>query len=109
MERFIKGDIVVVAFPFSGMRDTKRRPAVIVAELEGNEVLICNVTSSRFDRYSIDLTNDDLEEGLLRLKSRIRPNILFIMENRDIVRKIGHLKDSKIKEVEDKLVRIITD
>ena len=109
MEGFIKGDLVVVAFPFSGMRGTKRRPAVIVAELDGNDFVVCNVTSSRIDRYSIDLKNDDLEEGKLRLESRIRPNILFTMEKECIDYRIGHLKEPKVKELEDRLVGIFTN
>ena len=31
MERFVKGDVVVVPFPFSDLSMVKRRPALVVA------------------------------------------------------------------------------
>jgi len=104
----MKGDLVVVAFPFSGMKGTKRRPAIVVAKLKGDDIIVCNITSSRFDRYSISISNDDLEQGILKSDSQIRPNILFTMENDDIDYKIGYLNESKIKEVENRLVKIFT-
>lgn len=33
MANFVKGDVVVVPFPFSDLTDVKRRPALVVAEL----------------------------------------------------------------------------
>ena len=32
MEEFVKGDVVVLPFPFSDLSQNKRRPALIVAE-----------------------------------------------------------------------------
>lgn len=45
MERFVKGNVVVVPFPFSDLTQAKRRPALIIAELEGNDLILCQITS----------------------------------------------------------------
>ena len=45
MARFIKGDVVVLPFPFSDMTQAKRRPAMVVADLKGNDVILCQITS----------------------------------------------------------------
>jgi len=37
MERFIKGDVVVVPFPFSDLSQAKRQPVLVMAELEGDD------------------------------------------------------------------------
>ena len=34
MEELVKGDVVVVPFPFSDLTEAKRRPALVTASLE---------------------------------------------------------------------------
>jgi len=36
MARFVRGDVAVVSFPFSDLTQAKRRPALIVSNLDGN-------------------------------------------------------------------------
>ncbi len=108
METFAKGDLVVTSIPFTDTIGTKARPAIVVAELEGNDLILCGVTSSRSDGYSLDLTNEDLEDGMLRVESMIRPNILFTIEKCAIHYKMGHLRETKIAEIERNLVEILT-
>jgi len=37
MAKFIKGDVVVVPFPFSNLAHAKRRPAFVLAVLPGDD------------------------------------------------------------------------
>ncbi len=41
MEKLVKGDIVVIPFHFSDLSEAKRRPAIVVATLEGNDLILC--------------------------------------------------------------------
>ena len=67
MARFVKGDIVVVPFPFSDLTHAKRRPALVLADLEGDDLILCQITSQQVrDKYAIDLADDDFETGSLR-------------------------------------------
>lgn len=36
MARFVKGEVVIVPFPFSDLTQAKRRPALVVASLAGD-------------------------------------------------------------------------
>jgi mRNA interferase MazF len=45
MAEFIKGDVVVVPLPFSNLSQAKRRPALVVAELKGDDLILCQITS----------------------------------------------------------------
>ncbi|MBU0627592.1 MAG: type II toxin-antitoxin system PemK/MazF family toxin [Nanoarchaeota archaeon] len=107
MEKFVKGDIVVLPFPFSDLSNSKRRPALVSASLDSEEVILCQITSeAKVDDYSIILANDDFKQGSLNLTSMIRPNKLFTADMSIIIYKIGSLKELKIKEVEKTIIEI---
>ncbi len=81
MGRFIKGDIVVTPFPFSDLTASKKRPALVVADLTGDDIIICLITSQNAkDNYAISLASDNLANGQLKQNSNIRPNKLFTID-----------------------------
>ena len=45
MATFIKGDVVVMPFPFSDLSDSKRRPALVLSDSQGDDVILCQITS----------------------------------------------------------------
>ena len=49
MERFIKGDVVVVPFPFSDLTAAKIRQDLVIAELSGDDLI--KVTIDSFENY----------------------------------------------------------
>jgi mRNA interferase MazF len=107
MEQFVKGDIVIVPFPFSDLSRTKRRPAYVAAELEGDDVILCQITSKkRKGGYSVPLSDSDFEEGTLHVDSVIRPNRIFTAERSIVLYKAGTVNSAKVKEVETVLFRI---
>ena len=107
MEKFVKGDVVVLPFPFSDLSSSKRRPALIVANLEGEDTILCQITSeARVDDYSLILVDSDFKSGRLNLTSMIRPNRLFTADKSIILYKIGTLKEQKIKEVESGIIKM---
>ncbi len=107
MERFVKGDVVVVPFPFSDLSSSKKRPALVVANLTRNDIILIQITSeARTDEYAIVLKNEDFKNGSLNQISMIRPNKLFTADNSIISYKIGSIKENKMKVVEEKLIKI---
>jgi len=108
LERFVKGDVVVVPFPFSDLSSAKRRPALVVAELRGDDLILCQITSQQLkDEYSIPLDDADFQFGSLRKKSNVRPNRIFTADRRIILYRVGKLKEEKLKEVIDKIISIL--
>jgi mRNA interferase MazF len=43
MAGFVKGDVVVIPFPFSDLSGSKRRPALVLADLRGNDIILCQL------------------------------------------------------------------
>ena len=108
MERLIKGDIVVLPFPFSDLSNFKKRPALVISALKGDDLILCQITSQNIsDEYAITLNNEDLDSGNLKRKSNIRPNRIFTADGKIILYKVGNLKENKLTEVINKLITII--
>ena len=109
MEGFVKGDVVVVPFPFSDLTDAKRRPALVVADLEDNDVILCQITSQSIrDRYAVPLREEDFEVGSLKKSSHIRPNRIFTADKDIVLYRIGNIDSEKMEEVIEKIVEIVT-
>jgi mRNA interferase MazF len=106
--QFVKGDVVVVPFPFSDLTQAKRRPALVISVLEGDDLILCQVTSQFVrDNYAIFIEGKDFEEGGLKQKSNVRPNRLFTADSHIILYRIGNLKKDKVKVIIEKIIEII--
>lgn len=107
MGKFIKGDVVVAPFPFSDLSSAKKRPVVVIAALDGEDVLVCQITStskSITDNYAVPLTDNDFSTGGLRQVSNIRPNRLFTADGNIILYSAGVLRTDKMQEVIEKII-----
>jgi mRNA interferase MazF len=81
MVNVIKGDVVVVKFPFTDFTNFKRRPVLVVATLKGDDVIICQITSkSRNDPYAIMIEDDNINGGSLHGVSYARPGRLATID-----------------------------
>jgi len=108
MARFIKGDVVVLPFPFSDLSASKRRPALVLADLTGNDIILCQITSQQTkDAYAISLTDSDMINGSLKKSSNIRPNRIFTADKNIILYKIGSIASAKFQEVRNKIIEIL--
>jgi len=106
--KLIKGDVVVVPFPFSDLSQSKRRPALIIAPLEGDDAILCQITSKTIkDAYAISIDDSDFDVGSLKQSGNIRPNRLFTVDSHIILYRAGHIKDEKLSRVIEKLIEII--
>jgi mRNA interferase MazF len=106
--KFVKGDVVVVPFPFSDLTQSKKRPALVIAVLEGDNVILCQITSKTIkDSYAISLNDEDYEIGSLKQSSNIRPNRIFTADSHIILYRVGNLKTEKLARVINGVVEII--
>jgi len=100
MGKFIKGEVVVVPFPFTDLSTAKRRPALVLAELQGDDVVLCQITSNSLrDTYALQLDIVDFEKGSLSKLSNIRPNRLVTVDKNIILYSVGKIKNSKMQIV----------
>lgn len=108
MEKLVKGDVVVVPFPFSDLTNAKRRPALVIAPLRGDDVILCQITSKEVrDEYALRIKESDFAKGSLHMESNVRPNRLFTADRNIVSYQIGRLKQEKISQVIENVVAII--
>lgn len=108
LENLKKGDVIAVAYPFSDSLSAKKRPALIIAESDANNVLACPITSKPGREYEIKLEDKDFGVGKLDLSPcYIRPNIIATIAKTSVTRRIGSLKDVKVDAVVTRVVAII--
>ena len=107
--KFIKGDVVVIPFPFSDLSSSKRRPALVLAELKGDDIILCQITSKEVnDNYAIPLLTQEFKDGNLNQDSNIRPNRLFTADEGIVIYKVGAINNNKLGIVIEKTIEILT-
>ena len=108
MATFVKGDVVVVPFPFSDLSDLKRRPALVLADLPGDDIILCQITSQfSKDSSAVFLTDNDFSSGTLKVDSYVRPNRLFTADKRIVAYKTGTISVTKYQEVFNALADLL--
>ena len=109
MGKFVKGDVVVIPFPFSDLSSSKRRPALVVAVASSDDIILAQITSRNFnDIYSIELSDIDFMAGGLNVVSNIRPNKLFTAEISIVDYKAGNIKVQKMKDVAETISTLVS-
>jgi len=108
MAKFVKGDIVILPFPFTDLSTSKKRPAVVLSDLRSDDYILLQITSKNIkDTYAIPLLQTDFSSGSLRQDSNIRPNKIFTLDRNLILYQAGHLTNAKMNECIEKVCSII--
>ncbi len=100
-----KYDIVLVNFPFSNLKTSKIRPALVVKSLEGENIILCQITTKKrgIVKYEVVLNKKSCE-GNIKFDSNIYLDMIFTLHESLIVKKIGCVKDEKVaKEIGEKI------
>ena len=101
------GTIVTIDFPFSDLSATKRRPALVLAQVNKGDVILCQITSKPYsDPASVLISLEDFSTGQLNRESFARPCKLFTAHNSLIRQKVATLNKQKFTEVTEKLLEL---
>ena len=106
---FKRGEIVLLPFPFDDLSGAKKRPVLIVSSNDFNKIsrtiIVVEITSnlrSGFQELNIEISDDDVDRypNTKPLKpSIVKPYVIFSVNKKLVIKKIGILKDEKLKEV----------
>lgn len=109
MEKFTIGSIVLVAFPFSNRKGKKLRPALVLAQVEFDNLILCQITSKPYSsKTAIKIVPEDFEEKSLPVVSYVRPDKLFTADPSIIERIVGRLGGKARKTILHKVSTMFT-
>ena len=106
------GEIVLLDFPYTNLRGSKLRPAIIVGITDINSDLIVAYVTSEVENYiwseyAVSINQSNLHEGTIKHDSIIRCDKLITINPDRIARNnVALLKKSKISEVLRKIANI---
>jgi len=110
--QFNQGDIVIVPFPFSNLTSIRQRPVLILSKSsyskECEDIITCGITSNLKDsKYSVLIDNFNLIEGNIPVKSRIKIDKLFTLEQSIVIKKIARINKETFKKVRQEFLNLI--
>jgi mRNA interferase MazF len=105
--RPLKGDVVVVPFPFSDQTTTKRRPAIVLVDPPGDDYVCAAISASSGDPNGIPIESHDFSSGGLNRRSVVRPTMLFTFQKDLILYTAGTVTQGKRTEIADKICELM--
>ena len=108
MVKPVAGEIVVIPFPRTD--SGKRRPALVLADLPGADLILCQITSrAHSDAFAVPLDKTDCERGEIEAPCFIRTQRLFTVEQHVILHSVGKVTAEKFDEVFKRVCRLFVD
>ena len=100
MVKPVAGEVVVIPFPRTDTAGGKRRPALVIDDLPGQDLILCQITSrAHYDAFAVPLDGTDFEHGQFAHQCFIRPQRLFTVDCRIILKSVGKVQAAKFDEV----------
>lgn len=104
-----RGNVVVVPFPFAEEPGHKRRPALVLSTKQFNETghtILAMITTRGHRPWPGDTHLKDLSAAGLHTPCMVRLK-LFTLDNRLLLRQLGHLSEADREGIVEHLLRYV--
>jgi mRNA interferase MazF len=103
-----QGQVIFVSFPYSDLTATKVRPAVVLAQVKKDDVLICQVSSRSYaDPHAIEIGLDAFSDGSLPKTSYVQTGKLFTCHVSLIHQQVGTLRVQVLDTIKRSVIELI--
>lgn len=101
----IKGDIVLIPFPFTDLTGSKKRPALVL--LSGNlDVAVSFISTQLHWQEPTDLLLQPNSTNGLKKPSLIRIGKIATIDKALVIGKLGNIEAKEIEELDKKLIQL---
>ncbi len=109
-----QGDILLIPVPFSDLASQKKRPVLVLSNFQYNkkadDIVVAAITSNLEDKgYTLLISNNDLDEGELKVNSCIRADKIYTLSQHIVLKKFGSVKNYVFSKVKEKINILIED
>lgn len=103
-----QGDIILIPFPYSDLTGSKKRPAIIISNsnLKGED-FICSLITSNSPKDGLLIKTNSFNEAKLPFKSWIKPQRIFTIDKKIIIKKLASVNDKFYEELEKSVFNLI--
>lgn len=101
----MKGDIVLIPFPFTDLSQSKLRPAIVLwIDSSGRDVTVCFISSQRVDNltdheFLLDCADPEFLSNGLKVSSKVRVTRIATIECQLVTRRLGRLGSGQIQRL----------
>jgi len=104
-------DLVLLSFPFSNLKSSKVRPAVVISNDFYNKksvdiIVVPATTNLNLKEYAILLANENLESGRLIKDSKIKVDRIMSIDKKLVRMKIGRVNAGILEKVRNELLKL---
>lgn len=102
-------DIILLPFPYSDLTGSKRRPALIVSndKLNTTQDRICCLITSQQPDIGVFIAKRSIEEGDLPFESWVKPQRIFTVNEKIIVKKLCRVSTAFHKSILQKIFELL--
>jgi mRNA interferase MazF len=102
----IKGDIVLIPFPFTDLTGKKNRPAVVLIN-SPDDVTVCFITTQTKWKSSFDIVIEPSQHNGLKKTSIIRLNKIATLDKDLVLGRLGQITVAEVQLLNKNLVSIL--
>lgn len=94
------GDILLLGFPQTNLREKSKRPAVVLYDMGDLDILVARITSQEYFSVTDHKIKKWKEAGLL-VESYIRATKMATLEKEMVLKKLGSLASGDIRVLKE--------
>lgn len=97
-----QGEIFLIEFPFTDGSSVKKRPALVIGSIKGDNVILAQISTKRkrITDYRVLLRHLDVDGGL-PVESYVYCDMIFTLHRKLVIKDMGKISVDKLKEVRD--------
>ena len=104
----MRGEVVVVPFPFSDLSTLKSGPAIVLIDLPGPDVVLAAISTTGHAPHAVPLGAGDFQRGRFDHPSFVNPTKLSTFQRSQVRWIVGTVTENQRAEITAKLVSLLS-